>query len=878
MNSYNTKKDTTPTNNFNIIKKQLLDPAKFRLTDYHKKACFSENCRKYGFVDTWDIALNLLNNLPENKNVFNELIMDTSIVKPYLDVEWIKQDFPTYNPDNVKLKIKKCIIYIFKKEFDKQLVDNDIYFAKCHRQKGDSYKYSFHVIISTHSPMLVFKNANYASILAFKVRSLMHKYINDSYELVDTDKNEFIDYKFDSSLIDTGVYKKTQNMRLPGHCKSNEGVMFPILIDENSDILEYIITNIDRTYEFLDVPEQRDFLYKEIKNLRKIDLMENDTERKIILDKVKTIHPSAYFEKQDSSGFLQFNYKDRSEPCFIHPDKKVFHEKIGFFAYVHENLICVGCHSGNCVDNSTNTKSKIVLGSISASKNLTYEKVDFNNTFDIDHNFIKECVQNGAIGISSLFERMYLEPKRIKWVNETKMGISYFWDGKIWQEDDYSFIERLLVTTCVRVLRSFEEIYKKNNELKSKESEDLLETCANMVCKLNNGTIIKNVLNFFKPLIRDVDFLKIKNVHPHMLSCKNGMVDLLTGELRCSRPDDNITKSLEIVYDENADYTHFDNFIKQITSDEEGEVPELYDFFKWCIGYSIQGNPKKKLFLILYGPHGFNGKSLVMNTIKDVLEYYATSMDNSVVLDNGSKKTAGSHSTELMQLENCRIGLLSDTKEDANIDDGRMKQLTGITDKISAREIFGKQKEFTPTFVPFISTNYPIQVNLSDQAMYERLILFPFVLSFVDNPTKKYERMSDSSLADKFKNNKEGVLKWIVDASIYYNNNQNKQPPEVIIQAKDKYNKQVNTYIDFIDTTFDITESNDDIVNKSELIELYKTYMFKNGMANKCKPINAKREFDKILKTNSSKNNKYYCFIKIKQNEESLEFNLDELN
>jgi len=330
------------------------------------------------------------------------------------------------------------------------------------------------------------------------------------------------------------------------------------------------------------------------------------------------------------------------------------------------------------------------------------------------------------------------------------------------------------------------------------------------------------------------------------------MVDLLTGEIRSSRPEDNITKSLETVYDSNADYRDFDMFIRQITSDEKGEVPELYDFFKWCIGYAMQGNPKKKLFLILYGPHGFNGKSLVMNTIKDVLEYYAASMDNSVVLDNGSKKTAGSHSTELMQLENCRIGLLSDTKEDANIDDGRMKQLTGITDKISAREIFGKQKEFTPTFVPFISTNFPIQVNLSDQAMYERLILFPFVLSFVDEPKKPYERRGDSSLAEKFKNNKEGVLKWLVEASVYYNENQNKLPPKVIIDAKEKYNKQVNTYIDFVDTTYSFTDNEADIIPKTELLESYKTYMFKNGMGNKCKPSTTnKREFDKILKSNN---------------------------
>jgi len=188
------------------------------------------------------------------------------------------------------------------------------------------------------------------------------------------------------------------------------------------------------------------------------------------------------------------------------------------------------------------------------------------------------------------------------------------------------------------------------------------------------------------------------------------------------------------------------------------------------------------MFIVLFGPHGFNGKSLLMNTISDILEYYAASMDKSVVLES-PKKTAGSHSTEICQLENCRLGILSDTNEDASIDDGQMKQLTGITDKLSVREIFGKQKEFVPVFVPFISTNHPIKINLTDKAMYERLVLIPFVLSFVDCPTKDYERKNDSTLADKFKRNKEGILKWLIEASIYYNDNQNKPIPKCVNDA-----------------------------------------------------------------------------------------------
>lgn len=845
-------------NNLKIIKKHLTEPSKFRETCYTDKACFSQNYRKYGFMETWDIVLNLLNNLPPNENVFNELILSSSKVKPYLDIEWMKEDFPEYDHDKVKLDVKECLVKIFEKDFNYKLNKQDILFAKCHRQKNNGYKYSYHVIVST-TPTIVFLNTNYASCLAIKMKNMMKE------------KIAYDDQCYSDLIIDGGVYKKTQNMRLPGQCKA--GDVTPMSPEDNVDLLRYVITNIDTNHIVLEVTEQKDTLYRNIKNVHKINDAENPEHRTHIYEKIKLVHPSTDFENMriDSGGFLQFNYKDRTEPCFTSP---IYHEKIGFFVYIYNNLICVGCHSGNCVD-SNNKKIIKVLGSLDTCKNLTFEKVDFSNEFDIDHLFVKDCIMNRSLGMSNLFEKMYLSPKRIKWINDTVIGSSYFWDGKLWQQDDYSFIERLLATTVVKVLRKFQINYKKNQEITNEESEEVVELSEKIITKLNDGISIKNIINFVKPLIRDNVFSKIKNIHPYWLSCKNGMVDLMTGELRPSTPEDNITVSLETPYDVNADCSQFDQFVRQITSDESGENKDLYNFFRWCIGYAMQGSPKKKIFIILYGPYGFNGKSLVMNTIKEVLEGYAVAMDSSVVLDNGSKKTAGSHSSELIQLENCRLGLLSDTKEDACLDDGRMKQLTGITDKISAREIFGKQKEFTPTFVPFISTNHPIQVNLTDKAMYERLILFPFVLSFVDNPVERYQRKANNSLSENFNHNKEGILRWLVDASVYYNKNQEMSPPRVITKAKEKYNKQVNTYIDFMDTTFIVTDSDEDTVKRTDLMDAYRTYMSQNGMINKCKIRIAEREFDKILKSKQERTTKYYLGIKFKDDDSVSD---DELN
>lgn len=839
--------DSSVSNNLKIMKKILMKPEKFRDTNYAGKACFSYNYMQYGSLENWPIALNILNNLPPNENICNELILESSKVKAYFDIEWLKNDFPDLKAFMVREEITEGLVNVYKKEFDIVLNRDDIHFATCHREKTDGFKYSFHIVVSTH-PAIVFLNATYVAYIAKELKTFC---------------------TFDKSIIDMSVYKRTQNIRLVGHCKYGE-FKKPFMPDEGVDPIEYIITNIDREHILIDsIPEQRDYLYKDIKCIKKLDLATDTNAMHEIVEKIKIYHPTVKYDKTDASGFHQFNYSDRSEPCFSNGVN--LHDKIGFYAYIdNNNLICLGCHSGNCVD-SNNKKIIKILGSKGVDKNLTFEKVDYENTFDIDHCFIESCVNDGAIGISNLFQKMYLTPKRIKWIDDVKNGISYFWNGKLWEEDNYLFLDRLLVLTVVRVLRNFIKTFnnkKKENDPVSisEDSGSAADNASKIVARLNDGNIIFSVLKFVKPLIRDVHFSKIKDIHPHFLSCKNGLIDLFTGEIRAAVPDDNITKSIDICYDTNSDSSDFELFVRQITSTELGGNDEMYDYLKWFIGYAMQGNPKKKMFIILYGEKGFNGKSLLMNTISDILEYYAVSMDKSVVLES-QKKTAGAHSTEICQLENCRFGILSDTKEDAAIDDGQMKQLTGITDKLSVREIFGKQKEFIPTFVPFISTNHTIQVNLSDKAMYERLILMPFNLSFVDEPKLSYEKKNDPSLAEKFKKNKAGILKWLVEASIYYNSNQEKPVPQCIKDAKDIYNKQVNNYLDFIGKNF--IEVADEMISKTELIQMFKEYGKENNIKTTTKA--AEKEFDQMFKFKNIKNKKHYIGIKY-NDENSVEY------
>jgi putative DNA primase/helicase len=735
------------------------------------------------------------------------------------------------------------------------------------------------VVVSTKPRLIVFENTNQASLLARQIRDHMDKLIDDNYSLVKDHETTSAKTKklvFDGTVVDTGVYKKTQNMRLVYHIKN--GSDEPFVPEDDGDIKNYIITDISDNPDIIKSNEQDDELYATTSDSMNLEMSLSQTDIDIIIEKVKKIHPTAFFDRQDSSGYLQFNYTDRKEPCFTRThDENIKHDQIGFFVYVANGIIYSGCHSGNCVSIRENNKGEEEikksiknLGYLKIAKPSSEQPVDYSEIFSIDFDLICENIQDGAQGLAALFREMYLSPKRIKsQVSSGGKGAMdiFYWNGKIWKEDDRGFIDDIISTSLKKLLQDF--IFQANSLPGQALDEYIIKEARTMVDKLKNNMFSPSIMKSIRPYLDDKPFSKNKDIHPYMLSCKNGMVDLRTGDIRKSLPEDNITKTIGTEYLTTSDSSDFEKFIRQITSSEKGENPEVYDFFKWCIGYALQGAPKKKLFLLLYGPHGFNGKSLVMNTIKDTLENYADAMDSSVVLDNGSGKSPGSHSTELMQLENCRLGILSDTPEDACINDGRMKQLTGGTDTISGREIYGKQRDFKPVFVPFINTNHIIRINLADMAMYERLILFPFVLSFVDNPSKtlSYQRKADNDLAEKLNTNKEGVLKWLIEASIYYHKDPNKSQPEYLLKAKEDYNKQVNTHKGFVEDRIRITQSPEDTISKKKLLLLYKEYVTANGGLKYYKPALSEREFDRLFKTVYKGIHKHYTNIKIVEEE-----------
>jgi phage/plasmid-associated DNA primase len=168
---------------------------------------------------------------------------------------------------------------------------------------------------------------------------------------------------------------------------------------------------------------------------------------------------------------------------------------------------------------------------------------------------------------------------------------------------------------------------------------------------------------------------------------------------------------------------------------------------------------------------------------------------------------------------------------------------------------------------------------LTDKALYERVRLIPFQLSFVEKPTKKYERKKDDFLDEKFdrQENKEGILKWIIDASVYYHDNRdNLTTPKIVNEERERYRKDMDIHRDFIDETYNLIDIPEEqyryTVTRKELLAQYKEY---------CRANNAKfsskkdeEQFDKILKVDAN-NKMAKRYIGIVSKDECVDDELD---
>lgn len=384
----------------------------------------------------------------------------------------------------------------------------------------------------------------------------------------------------------------------------------------------------------------------------------------------------------------------------------------------------------------------------------------------------------------------------------TSKGCWCIWNGKNWAEDRIGAIRQLADEAIMK-------LYDYKAQMERLDPEDkriklFLEWLRNSRNTGRKDNMIKETQTAYSiaalPEMFDSD--------QWLINVNNGTIDLRTGKLREHKRQDMITRICPVDYDENAKAPVFENFLKQIFSDNT----ELIKFIQRAMGYSLTGSTREQSLFVCYGT-GANGKSTLIGVMQEIMGEYARNTNFSTFAVRNDTNT-----NDIARLVGTRFVTAMEVGEDKRLNEALVKQLTG-GDKISARFLHKEFFDFVPTFKIWMGVNHKPKIKETDNGIWRRIKLVPFEVTI---PPKD----RDPELLNKLRAEMPGILAWAVKGCLEWLKN-GLNPPEEIHEATNAYRGEMDTMQVFLEDC--IAAKSGGTVKTGELYQVYVLWCEKNG-------------------------------------------------
>ncbi len=268
-------------------------------------------------------------------------------------------------------------------------------------------------------------------------------------------------------------------------------------------------------------------------------------------------------------------------------------------------------------------------------------------------------------------------------------------------------------------------------------------------------------------------------IPPEWLPCENTILFLDTLKSRNGKPEDYINKFAPTNWNPQADCQRWEKFMDEIFDGDQ----KMVSYMQRVLGYALSGTCKEHVFFILHGKNGFNGKSIMLETIKDVLGPLAQKVNSE--LFTGSSTKAGPD-PELLSLREKRIAWANELSGNKALNGACIKEYTGGDTLVGRYPYSNDMIEFQPKHTIFMLTNSKPKIRGNDLVAWKRIHTIDFALSFVDDPKYKHERKVDTQLRKKLQKEAEGILAWMVRGYQEYQRIGLKPPEKVLNDSSER--------------------------------------------------------------------------------------------
>ena len=212
------------------------------------------------------------------------------------------------------------------------------------------------------------------------------------------------------------------------------------------------------------------------------------------------------------------------------------------------------------------------------------------------------------------------------------------------------------------------------------------------------------------------------NPDPWLFNCRNGTLDLRTGQLQSHAPADLITHLAPVIYDPDATCPTWEQFLLEVFAAD----PAMVAFIQRAIGWCLTGVVQERAIFLLYGAQGHNGKTTLVEVVRDLLGTfgeegfgYARKVD---VMTFMKSKNYEDNLRKAAQLAGARFVYSSEIDEEHRLNEQLIKDMTR-GDTMEARRLYKEAFNFKPTFKPWMYGNHKPEIRGTDDAIWDRVKL-----------------------------------------------------------------------------------------------------------------------------------------------------------
>lgn len=393
------------------------------------------------------------------------------------------------------------------------------------------------------------------------------------------------------------------------------------------------------------------------------------------------------------------------------------------------------------------------------------------------------------------------------------------------------YTSEILPTLFTRVFTRIDHAIE--NDVENSKYHQLIKTNLKLTCRKlrDNGFklgVVKECeqvferINFSNTLDKDVDVLGVGNgilklgddvqfitgYHNYMVS-KYTPVDYIPFD-----PHHPITK--KVLY-----------ALRNMFPDDE---PDTFEFVMCFIASALDGKKKESLLMMLIGA-GSNGKSFLMELMKETLSDMAVKMPLNFLTSR--PKNSESATPALMALLTARFAYYSETDKFETLHMAKVKEITG-QETLTGRKNFGDQVNFKAICHHLVCGNFDFEINGSGHGTWRRLKRVAMRIKFCKesdggpDPSNPYERLADPSMGSEWPEDPDVKSSFLSILCHYYEVLQNKYngvvenvPHPNVRKDTEKYRDKQDKINNFINTRFVKTADEKSEVPMTLVLERY---------------------------------------------------------